>query len=311
LEVAILKYGLNPPVSLDNEARISMTASCRDCDELPKVDNAGAVVEESGRYIQVMHNGLRVVAGGYYGQWMTELIGLLQGHHEPQEELVFSKILGFLSDDATMIELGGFWAYYSLWFLHEGKSRKAIVVEPDPNHIRVGSQNAELNGETMIFVQASAGGTVLSERPFSTESAGSCTIPQVTVSSLMNEHQISHLELLHFDIQGAETEVLQSCENLLREKRISFCVISTHSHHISGDTLTHQKCVAMVQEFGGQLLVEHDVHESFSGDGLVAAYFGAAPIDWEEPRLSRNRYSTSLFRNPLYDLASVAAIRIA
>jgi hypothetical protein len=105
--------------------------------------------------------------------------------------------------------------------------------------------------------------------------------------------------------------VLQSCEQLLREKRISFCVISTHSHHISGDPLTHQKCVAMVQEFGGQLLVEHDVHESFSGDGLVAAYFGAAPIDWEEPRLSRNRYSTSLFRNPLYDLASVAAIRIA
>lgn len=36
-----------------------------------------------------MHNGVKVIAGGYYGSWMTEIIRLLQGHHEPQEERVF------------------------------------------------------------------------------------------------------------------------------------------------------------------------------------------------------------------------------
>jgi hypothetical protein len=59
----------------------------------------------------------------------------------------------------------------------------------------------------------------------------------------------------------------------------------------------------MLEAFGGRILAEHDVHESFSGDGLIAAYFGKEPIEWQEPRISRNRYSTSLFRNPLYDLA--------
>jgi hypothetical protein len=43
--------------------------------------------------------------------------------------------------------------------------------------------------------------------------------------------------------------------------------------------------------------------ESFSGDGLIAAYFGREALQWKEPPISRNRYSTSLFGNPLYDLA--------
>jgi hypothetical protein len=59
----------------------------------------------------------------------------------------------------------------------------------------------------------------------------------------------------------------------------------------------------MLRDFGGTILAEHDVHESFSGDGLIAAYFGPEPLEWNEPPISRNKYSTSLFRNPLYDLA--------
>src|SRR6185312_12386817 len=52
------------------------------------------------------------------------------------------------------------------------------------------------------------------------------------------------------------------------------------------------------------ILAEHDVHESYSGDGLIVAKFGAVPSDWRCPRLTYNRYSESLFRNPLYDLAA-------
>lgn len=70
-----------------------------------------------------------------------------------------------------------------------------------------------------------------------------------------------------------------------------------------GDPLTHQRCLALLRELGGRILVEHDVQESFSGDGLIVAYFGREAIDWTDIPLSYNRYSTSLFRNPLYDLA--------
>jgi len=81
-------------------------------------------------------------------------------------------------------------------------------------------------------------------------------------------------------------------------------VVSTHSHHISGDPLTHQRCLGLLARAGATILAEHDIHESFSGDGLIVAKFGPVPAGWQKPRLSYNRYSESLFRNPLYDLAT-------
>jgi FkbM family methyltransferase len=294
-----------PPVLLDNATRAEMTVSCRDCDLIPKVPDSGKVISFEGKPVQIMHNGVRVVAGGYYGEWMTGIIERLRGHHEPQEEVVFHEVLKHLAPTATMLELGGFWSYYSLWFKSQhGDQRRAYVVEPDPNHIAVGRANAALNNQEITFVQACVGPEPISTMSFATESAGDIRISQISVASLLREYQISKLDILHCDTQGAETAIIRSCKALLRGNVIRFGIFSTHSHHISGDPLTHQRCLAMLRDFGGTILAEHDVHESFSGDGLIAAYFGREPLQWKEPPISRNRYSTSLFRNPLYDLAA-------
>ena len=102
----------NPPLpqlSPAESRRIGITASCRDCDKLPKVLGAGQVfVDPQGVRYQLMHNGVRVVEDGYCGPWMTELIHQLQGHHEPQEELAFQALLEHLPAGATMLELGSF-----------------------------------------------------------------------------------------------------------------------------------------------------------------------------------------------------------
>jgi len=205
-----------------------------------------------------------------------------------------------------MIKLGGFWCYYSLWFLsHFPAERRAIVVEPDPKHMAVGQANARLNRRAIDFLQASAGATYIAQQDFKAEASGLFTLPQVSVEYLLEKYAIANLDILHCDIQGAETVVLDSCRELFREKRIRFCVVSTHVHHISGDPLTHQRCLGILTEAGGRILAEHDVHESFSGDGLIAAYFGDAPIEWPNLPISYNRYSASLFRNPLFDLDEV------
>jgi FkbM family methyltransferase len=293
-----------PAVLLDNAARAEMTVSCRDCDSIPKVDQAGEIVVIDGRQIQIMHNGVRVIAGGYYGDWMTDIIRRLRGHHEPQEEAIFHEILKHVTPRATMLELGGFWSYYSLWFLsNHADQRRAIVVEPDPNHLSIGRGNADLNNQEITFIQAVVGREPAQAQTFRTESAGEIQIPQLSVPAFLQEHAISFLDILHCDTQGAETHIIASCEDLFRSRKVRFGVFSTHSHHISGDPLTHQRCLAMLRDFGGTILAEHDVHESFSGDGLIAVYFGNDRIEWRELPISRNRYSTSLFRNPLFDLA--------
>lgn len=292
------------PVMRTPEERTSIAARCRDADVMPKAANAGAVLrQDDGTLVQVMHNGLKVLAGGYYGEWMQDLITRCNGHHEPQEELLFAEVLRHLPPTATMIELGGFWCYYSIWFLTQDRRRRAIAVEPDPRHLEIGRANARLNDCAPIFVHAFAGPEPAPPAPFRTEASGVVELACVSVASLLDAHGIGRLDLLHCDAQGIELAVLESGLALFAANRIDWLIVSTHAHQISGDPLTHQRCLAVLRQAGATILAEHDVHESFSGDGLIVARFGPAPDGWSRPRLSYNRYSTSLFRNPLYDLA--------
>jgi FkbM family methyltransferase len=295
----------NIEISRNTDFRIELTTSCQDCDAVPKTADAGyVVVGQKNETVQIMHNGIRVLAGGYYGPWMTEIIARLRGHHEPQEEMVFHQVLRLIQGEATMLELGGFWSYYSMWFLHGDRSqRRAFVVEPDPNHLAVGRRNAELNGLTIQFTQAAVGRESRETTPFPTETAGLQTMRQISVPDFVMEHKITSIDILHCDAQGVEFDVLRSCESLFREQRIRFAFVSTHDRFISGDPLTHQRCLAFLRLVGARILAEHDVHESYSGDGLIVAYSGKEEIAWPEVRLSFNRYSSSLSRNPLIDLA--------
>ncbi len=290
---------------LDENQRVAMTARCHDADPIPKVPDAGAVrLAPDGGKVQLMHNGLRVVADGYYGSWMTELIGLCRGHHEPQEERLFHEVLLHLGPGGSMIELGGYWSYYSLWFLKAAEGRRAIIVEPDPAHLAVGKANAALNDLEPEFLSGFVGRIPAQSQMFQTETSGIVELPAVTVSQIMADHEIDILEILHCDAQGAETDVLESCSELFRNGRIRWVFVSTHAFQITGDPLTHQRCLALLRNAGATIEAEHDVHESFSGDGLIVARFGPAPEGWSPVRLSYNRYSESLFRNPVYDLAA-------
>jgi len=293
------------PVLRSTDERILMATLCRDADVLPRVANAGAVVSQlDGTVVQIMHNGIKVLAGGYYGAWMQELITRCNGVHEPQEEVAFAEIMKHISNNTTMMELGGFWSYYSIWFLSGGAGRRAVVVEPDPADIDVGNTNARLNACQPKFIQAFVGRQSSPPSVFKTEESGEVELPCISVADLMALEGIHYLDVLHCDAQGAELDVLEGCQDLAQAGRLGWIVVSTHSHHISGDPLTHQRCLGLLARAGATILAEHDIHESFSGDGLIVAKFGPVPEGWQKPTLSYNRYSESLFRNPLYDLAA-------
>jgi len=293
-----------PSATFSVEERVAMAARCRDCDSVPKVADAGMLFDTSdGKQIQIMHNGLKMLAGGYYGQWMTDLIRLCRGHHEGQEERIFHEVVKRLPADAKMIELGGFWSYYSLWFLMNHPERRSVVIEPEPDYLAVGRANARLNGLSPTFKSGFAGGSFAPAQAFQCEVSGELVLPRFSVRHLMEAEGWSNLHLLHCDIQGAETEVLESCRELFLGGQIGWVFVSTHAHQISGDPLTHQRCLAILRECGATIEVEHDVHESFSGDGLIVARFDPPPADWVPVQISSNRASQSLFRHLAFDLA--------
>ncbi|MFD9958304.1 FkbM family methyltransferase [Amycolatopsis sp. NPDC058986] len=292
--------------------RMAMTVSCGDADAIPKVGQAGECRDHDGGRVQVMHNGLLVEEGGYYGAWMAEIIRTLRGHHEPQEERVFHRLVQRLAADGgspAMIEFGSFWTYYGLWFCHALPGAHVVAMEPDPNYLEVGRRNAALNGYTgrVTFVHAAIGDRPGHVLPFPAESDGrNHDVVQHDLASLMDATRLDHADLVLADVQGAETLLIERAAHDLRSGRVRFLIVSTHHHSISGDPLTHQRVLRMLTDAGAHVVAEHSVGESVSGDGLIAVSFDQRDKDFHVP-VSRARYRDSLFGELEHDLAAATA----
>lgn len=278
-----------------NLRRITLTISCRDAESIPKVPNAGAVEIIGGRPVQIMHNGLKVAYGGYHGDWMGAVIHGLRGHHEPQEERAFYEILRYCRPKTCILELGAFWAYYSLWYLRSIPFSEAYCLEPDASHIEIGRENMRLNGLELQFVHACVGNPHVAQQAFVTESGESVVMPQHNGPSLMTHFGLDRIEVLHADIQGAEVGLLESCAPLFAAGQIRFVVISTHHASMSGSVSTHADCLELVKRNGGHIVCEHDIDESYSGDGLIVAAMRAEDRLIPPVPISRCRRSESLF----------------
>jgi FkbM family methyltransferase len=292
--------------------RIELTVSGRDCDGIPKVPGAGEVVDG----MQIMHNGVLVVAGGYFGEWMQEIIERLHGHHEPQEERVFHEVVERLAGEPSerprvIIELGAFWSYYSLWFLRRLAHSRAILVEPDPVHLEVGRRNVAANGvdERVTVVAAAVGERPEPPAPFLCEGdAVTRPVPTESLETIFAAGRVDVADVVLFDIQGAELAALRGARRLIEAGRVRFAAVSTHHQSISGDPLTHQRCLQFLREVGGHIVAEHTVAESFSGDGLIVASFDARDRDLRV-ELACARACDSLFGDPQVDLAAVVVDR--
>jgi FkbM family methyltransferase len=299
--------------SEEDQRRIDLTVAVRDTDVIPKVPQAGEVIERDGVPVQVMHNGVVVREGCYGGPWMTEIIRQLRGHHEPQEELAFRTVLDRLASDTpqpTVVELGSFWAYYSLWAKQAIPAARLILVEPDPVNLEVGRRNLELNGvEATAILHAAVGSDHDTTVTLIWESDGRRhKNRQVSVDGLMSECGLERIDLLVCDVQGAEVDALRGAARALAERRVRFLVVSTHHHQITGDPLTHQRCLKLMQDAGTHIIAEHSPSESCSGDGLIVASTDPRDDDLHAT-VTITRSRDTLFGELEWDLARARSMR--
>jgi len=240
-----------------------MAVSCRDCNSLPKVVGAGECFGDKQQF-QRMHNGVVVHRGSYHGEWMTEIISKLRGHHEPQEEKVFAEVLPYLPSGACMFELGSFWAYYSMWFYRQIAQPRCFLVEPVPEKLALGEEHFRLNEMMGTFLHGFIGKKSDPHAKFVDWDGRQTGVPMISVDGLMKQFEIGKVDLLHADVQGAEFEMLMGAEQALHGYRIGFVFISTHG-------CEHERCISYLTARGYRIIAAHSILESFSGDGLIVA----------------------------------------
>jgi hypothetical protein len=232
--------------------RIDLAVACPDNAFIPRVAGAGELRDG----LMTMHNGITLGGLSYYGPGMLNLLIENRGVHEPQEERAFAEVLKHVSPGGTMLELGAYWGFYSLWFCKAVPGARCFLVEPDAYHLKSGENNFRINACPAVFHHAYAG-----ER----EGIAEDQVPIISVDGFCRSHGIDHLSILHSDIQGAEAAMLRGASAMLDERMIDFLFISTHTNDL------HAECIALLQASKYVVLASVDMDQSFSIDGLIVA----------------------------------------
>lgn len=239
--------------------RIDVVIKSPDNNFIKRIPDAGNIQGD----VQVMHNGIKVHVGSYYGDGNTVLLNRNKGVHEPQEELAFSRILESIPDGGVMIELGAFWGFYSMSFLQKVTNGKSYLIEPDKHALLSGRNNFKLNGFTGEFFNY-----------FIADVGAPGNVPTISVSEFLRANNIEHLNILHSDIQGFELKMLVGAGDYLKKGKIDFIFISTHSNEL------HLACKTLLTDLGYLILCDADLDETYSWDGLIVAkYPGVAGPD--------------------------------
>ena len=232
--------------------RIDKALLCKDCDSLDRELNSGNILDN----FQIMHNGIKIIRDCYCGEWMTELILKCKGHHEPQEEFAFHKVLEKIKDEALMIEVGSSWSYYSMWFNKKIKGAKNFMIDVDSVNLNLGIENFKINNMKGSFHIG--------------------RIPELNILDFINEQSISFIDILHIDIQGWEYHLLEQLGDSI--KNIGYIFISTHTDKNNNGKdweapkeLLHEECLSFLINKKFKILCEHDMNESYSHDGLIVA----------------------------------------
>lgn len=243
-------------VDADWRRRIDDVRACPDNAFIPRVPDAGILKDG----LITMHNGIKVSALGYYGAGTMNMLVENAGVHEPQEERAFAAVLKLIPAGGTMLEVGAYWGFYSVWFAKTIERSRNVLLEPEPENLKSARENFRINGATAVFDSAYVGAA---------DGRAENGTPIITIDSLCARHGINHLAILHADIQGFEVEMLRGANRMLSGGHVDYVFISTHSNEL------HDSCAETLKSLGYLILASANLDETSSVDGLLVARRGS------------------------------------
>lgn len=239
---------LQYPLSQALKERIENVLAAPDNARIPRVANAGVLK----RGIQTMHNGLNVYAGSYYGPEFSQMFLHSKGVHEPQEEFAFQEVLKQIAPGGTMIEMGAYWSFYSMWFNKAIPAAKNLMIEPEALNLAHGKRHFRLNNMKGVFDRGYVGKEFID-----------ASVPTYSLDYLIAKYRLSSIQILHSDIQGFELDMLEGASESFKNDLIDYTFISTHSNDL------HYACIEKLKAYNHQIICEADLDTSYAYDGLI------------------------------------------
>ncbi len=132
-----------------------------------------------------------------------------------------------LKDARTIFDLGSNTGLTVVFFKLRHPNAKVFAFEPDPNNAEVLRKNTEAFGDSVVIYEAAVSGNkndtisfFVSREHWSSSGARKketdteVTVRAVTLDAVMKDHSLSAIDILKFDIEGAEYDVLRSFSGL-------------------------------------------------------------------------------------------------
>ena len=206
-----------------------------------------------------LHNGNKVSFRGpnaYYGGF-SDLLIFNRGVHEPLEEYCFQEVLKKIDvENPSMLELGSYWAHYSMWLLKKFPAASVHCVEPDSTSIAVGKFNFALNGYVGNHINSGIGDGVF------------------TVDRFLEETGLYRMQILHCDIQGAEVKMLDGAFVAFQSAVFDYVFISTHSNGLHDEVLKYLRSHGYIIEVSSDFESHTTSYDGF----ILARSANAVPV---------------------------------
>ena len=198
---------------------------------------------------------------------------LTLGAPEPDEILLFLKVVERLPEDAVMMELGAGNGFYSIIMGKESPKAKLILVEANPRIYSIAKENMALNDflDRSVVINAAVAGT--SGKTFGVREAyygssiraegGDYQVSSVSVDDLMKNLNLDRVHIVHVDVQRAEEMVIQGMHEALSQQTVDYVFVGTHSQDL------HKNCEKKLNSYGYKTIFSRDKNQCIGFDGIL------------------------------------------
>lgn len=176
--------------------------------------------------------------------------------NDEKEENMFEELLNSIkTDKPTMIEIGSFWCFWTMFFQKTFKENNSIIIEPYKPHLEEGLRNLKANNmKSKVYNNSVLVKSIVKVNQKSKEAIKKndpVFAKEIDLIDILSKEKIKHVDILHCDAQGIEYDLLIRIKDIINQGVFSNLLMFTHSqiNHDNIKQFAVNNNIKIVKEF--------------------------------------------------------------